>query len=374
MDAAGIIFTDSFDAELGGLTNNRTLASIPFAGRYRLVDFPLSNMANAGIRNIGIITKKNYQSLMGHVRSGGDWDLDRKNGGLTVLPPFSRDNNSNGDVYENRLEGLLANTSYLKGLPEKYIIMSSCANVSNVDLEKVLEAHIQSGARITLLYAKNPLNCQKGIDSTCFRLDQDENVTELIVTDDRSDDMVISMNTFVFSRDDLMDILWKADRDNLESLRRDVIASIVQEGGAKAYGVDDPVLFIDNVSGYLASSLSLLEEEIQDQLFRNEKRPIITPARDSAPTRYGKNAKASNSLIADGAIIEGEVRNSVIFRGVHIKEGALVENSVVMQGAEISENARVNYAVIDKKALIDEERLLSGYVTHPFYAERKARI
>lgn len=373
MNAAGIIFTDSFDAKLDELTEKRTLASIPFGGRYRLVDFPLSNMVNAGIKNIGIITKKNYQSLMWHVRSGSDWDLDRKYGGLVILPPFSRDQD-NHDIYENRLEGLLANMSYLRGLKEKYVILMSCGNIGNLDLNAFYEAHVKSGARLTVMYTKAPKCNQKGIDATLIRIDENGKLEEVEVADETKDGMYISMNAYIFNREDLLDLLEEAVRDGKKSLRRDIVKGIVSEGQAMSYETKDNVLFIDNLPGYLESSLSLLNGEIRRGLFHNDNGPIITPARDSAPTRYGKNAKVSNSMIADGAIIEGTVRNSVIFRGVRIEEGAVVENSVVMQNSLISANARINYAVIDKFALIDEERLLSGYITHPFYCASRTRI
>ena len=374
MNAAGIIFSDSFDAKIDELTDKRTMSAIPYAGKYRLIDFPISNMVNAGVSNIGIITKKNYQSLMGHCRSGSVWDLDRKNDGLTILSPFSTINQTDEDVYVNRLEGLINNINYLRNLDEEYIVITGCGFIWNIDLEDMLAKHIDSGARMTLLYTKNPYNKKAGVNATYVSVDENHMVTGLDVSDEKPEEMRLSLNTFILKRKDLVDILNRAIREKKSSFRWDITLPMIEAGEVRGYETKEKVLCFENLTSYLESSLDLLDRDVLNALFHNENGPIITPARDSAPTRYGEDCLVENSLIADGAIIEGEVRNSIIFRGVRIGKGAVVENSVVMQDAIISDGAKVNYAVLDKYCVIEEGRLLSGYITHPFYCERNGRI
>ena len=374
MNAAGIIFSDSFDAKIDELTDKRTMSAIPYAGKYRLIDFPISNMVNAGVSNIGIITKKNYQSLMGHCRSGSVWDLDRKNDGLTILSPFSTINQTDEDVYVNRLEGLINNINYIRNLDEEYIVITGCGFIWNIDLEDMLAKHIDSGARMTLLYTKNPYNKKAGVNATYVSVDENHMVTGLDVSDEKPEEMRLSLNTFILKRKDLVDILNRAIREKKSSFRWDITLPMIEAGEVRGYETKEKVLCFENLTSYLESSLDLLDRDVLNALFHNENGPIITPARDSAPTHYGEDCLVENSLIADGAIIEGEVRNSIIFRGVRIGKGAVVENSVVMQDAIISDGAKVNYAVLDKYCVIEEGRLLSGYITHPFYCERNGRI
>ncbi len=376
MDLAAIVFSDTYGTELNNLVLRRTLAAIPFGARYRLIDFTLSNLVNSGIRNIGLVVKQNYQSLLGHIQSGREWDLDRKNGGLQILPPFSTEGNTE-KVYKNRLEGLMANISYLRRLEEEYVIITGCDHVYNVNYSLAFDFHIQSGARITCLYANKPINPEDGRNLSWMTVTEAGDVTEILTSQDRPfPGAKLSLNTYIMKRRDLLEILNETYRSRHESFRHDIVDAMVKEGGGqvRAVGTDERILFVNTVPGYLKSSLLLLDPDIRESLFRNEERPVITKVKDSPPTRYGPEARVSNSLIADGAIIDGTVRNSVIFRGVKIGSDAVVENCVVMQDTTVSDGVRLNYAILDKEVFIEPGRLLSGYLTRPFMVERNSRI
>lgn len=372
MDMLGLIFADSYDVDLRELTEKRTLAAVPFGGRYRVIDFMLSNMANAGIRNIGIITTSKYDSLMGHVRAGAVWDLDRKMSGIAFLPPFATGNMES--VYENRLEAMQANLTYLRGKREKYVLFGSCNYVANIDFRRMLEYHIKTGAKITGLYTKDPVNKQLDLPTTEYKIAKSGRITDVRIAPGMLDGMDAATNTYIIGREDLIEILGETLREGKKSFRRDVLIPEIGMDKVMAYKADDTLLFLDDISCYLKSSLALLDKDIREELFHAEGRPIITKVKDSAPTRYGRDAVATNSLIADGAIIEGEVRNSVIFRGAKVKRGAVVENSVIMQDSTIGEDAKLSYAVLDKNAIINDGRVLSGYITHPFYVAHKVVI
>lgn len=366
MNAVGLIFADSYDADLGGLTELRTLAAVSYGARYRLIDFMLSNMANAGIRNIGIITTQKYGSLMWHVRSGTGWDLDRKSTGVRFLPPFATKTGS--QAYENRLEAMQANLAYLRECKEKYVLFGSCNYAANIDFQAMLDFHEKSGAVVTGLYTKEAINKKPGNDVTQYVTDENGKILECKIVQNLTGGEKIAANTYIIEREELIRGLEETSRAGKKSFRKDVIPSFAAEGKAMAYEAKERLFFLDDLSSYLASNLMLLEPDVRYELLRNPKRPIITRVKDSAPTRYGTDAKATNSIIADGAIIDGEVRNSIVFRGARIKKGAVVENSVIMQDTTIGEGAKVNYAILDKKVIIQDSRLLSGYITHPFYA------
>lgn len=372
MSIAGIIFADSYDVELNQLTAKRTLAAVPFAGRYRLIDFNLSNMVNAGILDIGIIMSTAYDSLMNHVRSGSTWDLDRKESGLTYLPPHAFDNRE--FVYENRLEALQSNLSYLRNLKDDYILMTSCNYVANIDFAKAVEFHRQSGAKITGLYTREPLFKNETLPATRYLLDADGKLTDANITTQAGDHSVVSLNTYVIDREYLIERIEQTMQEHQHSFRRDIVKKAIHEGEVALYEVPETVLFLDDITSYMRSSFALLQQELRTEIFFNEDRPIITKVKDSPPSRYGKTAKAVNSIVADGAVIEGEVRNSIIFRGARIKKGAVVDNCIVMQDTIVGEGVQLHYAVLDKNVIINDGRMLSGYITHPFYVSSKTVI
>jgi glucose-1-phosphate adenylyltransferase len=372
MRAAGLIFADSYDVDLTNLTDKRTLAAVPFGARYRVIDFMMSSMVNADVRNVGIITSQRYHSLMRHIRGGEPWDLDRKRSGVDFLPPFSNTNNS--VVYENRLEAFQANLMYLKEIPEDYIIFTSCNYVANIDFKRMLDFHISTGADITGMYTNSPINKQPELPVTEYRVEDDGRISDVRVAPGHIDGMKIAANTYIMGREKLIASVEESIRDGRKSFRRDILSEYVKHGKVMAYEAKETLLFLDDTSNYLKSSLRLLDKNIRDEIFHNEGRPIVTKVKDSAPTKYGPEAKVCNSLIADGAQIDGEVRNSIIFRGVKIKKGSLVENSVVMQDTTVGECVRLNYAVLDKNVYINDGRMLSGYITHPFYVGHRVII
>ena len=368
MNAVGIIFADDYDTSIDELTEKRTLAAIPFGARYRIIDFALSNMANSGILNVGVVTTTKYESLMGHIRSGAEWDLDRKQSGVTILSPFSF--RSNKTRYENLLEALQANMSYLNNSTEKYVLITCCNSIGNVDYQKMLEKHIASGARVTCLYTKAPLNKQEGINCSEYETADGSVIKDVLFTNAPDEGAKVATNTYIMERLDLLDLLKDSIENNKKSFRKDVLIPLLKTSLIMGYETDAKLLYMDTVSAYLKGNLDLLDQTIRDELFRQETRPILTKVGDSAPAFYGPESKVTNSIVAAGTVIEGEVRNSVIFRGVHIKKGAVVENSVVNQYSIIGEGAKLNYAVLDKGAIINDKRVLSGYITHPFVVKK----
>ena len=372
MDAAGIILADNIAGLLSELTQRRTLAAVPFGAKYRQIDFSLSNMVNAGINNVGIIMSQHYDSVMHHVQSGAVWDLDRKLAGLRYLPPLAAPGSSlsNGD----RVESLRSNLIYIQELKEEYIVIAGTGYVGSVDFAALVEDHIKKGADITCFFSDNVANQAPLHKRIGLTTDRDGRIRSIDTSQHDAINCELAMSTYVMRREALFDLIDWLGEALKTSAAPAVLQQMIDEMKVYAHVTDELVIYLEDLPTYLAGNLSLLEYDIRKQLFHSESGPVMTKTKDSAATRYGKDARVSNSMIADGAVIEGEVRNSVIFRGARVKKHAVVENCVIMQDSTVGEGARLNYAILDKDVLINDGRMLSGYLTHPFYCKRGERI
>lgn len=363
MRAVGIIFSNIHDNNVPELARIRTLGSIPFGGRYRLIDFPLSNMVNSGIDTVGIITKNNYQSLMDHVGSGKDWDLARKDGGVIILPPFGDAESSS--LYTSRLEALKGITSFLFRADEEYVVMTDCDAVSRINYNEIIEFHIRNHADITLVYKK--------LDATEYI---DENATTFDIVDDRivgvnyktaldNKSANVFTNVFVMKKSLLQNIVMDSISHNKRHFMSDVIAENLK--GMMIMGFEHKGFYagITSLQAYYESNMSMLKADVRHEVFGD--RSVFTKIRDSAPTKYGNSAIVKNSMIADGCIIEGEVENSILFRNVKVARGAVVKNSIVMQNTMLGENSTLNCIITDKNVVIRDRKTLSGSENHPFY-------
>ena len=254
------------------------------------------------------------------------------------------------------------------------MLFTCCNAIGNIDYADMLDYHIKSGARFTCLCTKNPRNKKDGVPSTEYKLDADNRITDIIIREEVTPDAYLGVNAYIMGREDLLELLEDSVEHELVSLRKDILVPMLKDSKVMAYVTDETLLFIDTISSYLESNLDLLDADIRKELFGQELRPIITRAGNSSPAFYGEESDAANSMIAAGSVIEGTVRNSIIFRGVHIKKGAVVENCVINQDCTIGEGAVLNYAVLDKNVVIQDKRLLSGYITHPFYVKKGSVI
>lgn len=368
MTAVGLVFSNIHDSNVAELTRDRTMASIPFGGRYRLVDFVLSNIVNAGIDTVGVIAKTNYQSLMKHLGRGKDWDLDRKQGGLIILPPFGEKESES--LYNNRLEALQGVMAFIDSCEKDYVIMADCDVICNMDYAALLAYHEESGADITGAYQATDFKRPLLRRSNVFEVDESGRVVDFATYGSLEGKQNFALNTWVFNRELLKNIVHDSLARGMKSLSRDVLAPNLDKIKLMAYAYPGYFSCIDSIPSYLDANLEILKRPIRDELFNKENFPIYTRIKDSAPTKYGQTAKTTNSTIADGCVIEGTVENSVLFRGVKVCKGATVRNSVVMQNGIIGENAVLNYVVTDKSVVVRDGRVLSGCDTHPFYIQK----
>ncbi|MBR6509100.1 MAG: glucose-1-phosphate adenylyltransferase subunit GlgD [Clostridia bacterium] len=359
----GIIFANFNDDLLKKLTTNRSMASVPFGARYRLIDFPLSNLVNAGVTKVGIVTKENYRSLMDHVGSGIYWDLDRKNGGLYLLPPYI----TGAKRYRGTVDALNGIRDYIKHSKSEYIVLCNADVLANVDISAAVKKHIKNEADITLVYAKGSL-AEVPDETMILSLEDNNRVTE-IGLDSKEGEVNFSIGITIIGRDLLLKIIDRAYDEELSSLNCDVIARGVKQ--FKIYGVlhDEYVAFMNGIDSYHTANMDLLKADVRSQVF-NKKRPVFTKTRDDMPTRYGIDAKVTNCVIGDGCVINGTVKNCVLFRGVKVEKGAVVENSILMQETCVGKDAVLDYVIADKNACIGEGMTLKGTTENQFIVNK----
>ena len=374
-DALGIIFPNSYDSLVPELVSERLMASIPFASRYRMVDFILSSMVNCGIGNVSIIVRKNYHSLMDHLGSGREWDLTRKNGGLNIVPPFAE---KSVTVYNGRVEALASILGFLRSQKEKYVVMSDADIAVNFDFNAMIDAHIESGADVTVAYLEEEIPASAMAAHT-----EDKN---LYYTFDVEDGWVkglkinpkdtgiqnFSMNIYIVGREFLIEQISNAYAHGYIYFERDILAPQLDTLKIRAFRFDGYVAQINDMKSYFDENMNLLKDENLDALF--SANPIYTKIRDDNPTRYIAGAKVTNIMAADGCVIEGEVENSVLFRGVKIAKGAKVKNCILMQDTVVESGATLEYVITDKNVTVTAGKELKGTDTFPVFVAKHQKV
>ena len=379
MTAAGLIFTNIHDDALREMTARRAIGSVPFGGRYRLVDFPLSCMVNAGIVKVGVVTHDNYQSLLSHLGSGKDWDLARRSGGIRILPPLvsAYHNSYAGRVYSTRLEALMGVTDFIEKCTEDVVVLSDANAVFNMDLGEVVRAHVRSDADMTFVTKRTSASlCPVGRDVKVMTSDDAGRLVDLKEFDplDHAGEIEIYTNVTVASRDYLLRTVRDAIARSYKSFFSDVVKRRLPEDRFCVYPYAGYYNMITSLSEYFGASMALLRRDVRHALLGRGQSPIYTKVRNSAPAVYTRDSYVRNSLVADGCLIEGRVENSILFRGVHVAKGAVVTNSILLQNTAVGGNAWVNCTVADKDVVIREGRRLSGDAVQPYYVEKRRTI
>ena len=374
--AMGILFPNSYDSLVPELVSERLMASIPFASRYRLVDFMLSSMVNCGIDNISLIVKRNYHSLMDHLGSGREWDLTRKKGGLNIIPPFAQ---KTVNIYNGRVEAIASIIDYLKRQKEKYVIMADTNVAVNFIFNKLLQRHIDSGADVTIAYTREEIpKALRDIDMTkkdlyyTLDIDGEGRVQKIVVNNKESGENNVSMNIYVIERQLLIEQIREAYVNGRTYFERDIISPQLDKLNVQAYQHEGYYARILDINTYFAENMKMLKEENINALF--SPNPVYTKIRDDNPTRYAAGSHAKNVMAADGCVIEGEVENSILFRGVRIGKGAKVRNCVLMQDTVIETGATVEYAITDKNVKITAYKELKGTESFPVFVEKRKNV
>ncbi len=359
----GIIFSNLHEDLVSELTEVRIMGAVPFGGKYRLIDFPLSNMVNSGINKVGVITKSNYQSIMDHIGTGKAWDLSRKQGGLFMLPPFTNTND-----YSGRMTTLNAIRPFLENSTEEYVVISDCDTICNIDYQDVCSKHLANGADITLVYKRDVIPA-KLHDPAVLSFDSKGKVIDVLIDSNVTGSCSFYMNMMFIKRELLIELVDKCISKNTLNFKRDIIQGEYKNLNVYGYEFKGFSPIITSMSNYFNANMSLMDEEVRKDLF-NSSRPIYTKVRDDMPTKYGLGSSVKNSLIANGCTIEGEVENCILFKGVHIGKGTKVSNCVIMQDTKIGADSSLSYVIVDKDVVIKNERTLMGFLSYPVYISK----
>lgn len=368
-DVLGLIFANSDDDVISEITGVRSMASVPFGGGYRLVDFVLSNMVNSGITKVGVVTNNNYQSLMDHIGSGKSWDLSRKNEGIYFLPPF------NAEAVENynasRIGAIKNILHFLEKSNEDYVFMTDCTYVANLDLEELFDYHEKNGCDITQLYMHGKTPAIK--DLPVLEKIEDGRITKMSLGTGEGKTTDYALKAVLIKKSLLESLVSVSYAKGLVSFEKDILLKNIKKLNIGAFPVNGFCKVIDSLQGYFEANFSLLEPENYKALFCCG-RPVYTKVYDDMPTVYGLGSDVANSLIADGCIIEGEVENCIIFRDCRVEKDAVVKNSILMPHGFIAQGAAVNYCIADKAVAVRSGKTLSGADSYPVYIGKNIHI
>lgn len=348
---AGIIFTNLHDRSIPELTKKRTMGAIPFGGIYRMVDFPLSAMANVGIRNISVIAHHNYESLVEHIGSGADWGIPTDMGGVKIISPYmTAYAKSNNEMYNSRLETLKSICNVIERMKEKYVVMTDCDCLFNLDIADMLDFHIRMKADVTV--------------NTCEKLHTDKEGRIIDIDLSPSAAFDVNVNAWVFNRDYIVGMVKNAVSRGYSNFVGDIISKMVANDRLFEYKSNINLLRIKNLSDYFKMSMKLLS----DSDFRNMIFDGVKSRKNCCvPTVVGNGAAVISSLVTHGCNVGGTVENSIVFNGVVIEKDAIVKNSILFPGVHISSGARLDFAVVDKNTDIGGEYMLAGCKILPYF-------
>ena len=365
----GIIFAYKDAPELGDLTRERTVASLPFCGRYRLIDFALSSMKNAGITDVGVVMARDYQSLLDHIGSGKDWDMSRRSGGLRMLPPFGLPHAHTGN-YGGTIEALNAVSAYIRDIPQDHIVLMLGNLIANIDLNAAIAQHESGDAEITAI-------CSEGATvglNHHYLVGDDGYVTGIHLDRGDKGNGLKSLEGYIIHKNALLRLMDEAAARNHYAFHRQAMIGFLEDGGKMdVYKHDGYVCAVRNVDQYYAASMDMLSADKRHQIFPAD-RPVRTKTHEEVSSYFGEHAVSKNSLVADNCIIDGEIENCIVFSGCRIGAGTKLKNSIIMRGVTIGENAELSYIVADKYASFSDRTVLTGSAKLPTVVPKNTKI
>ncbi len=377
MAVTGIIFSNIHDNNIPELTRLRTIASVPFGCRYRFIDFTLSNMVNANIFNIDVITQSNYQSLMDHLGSGKDWDLARRSGGIKILPPnIMAGDSARQTSSTTRLEALKSVYNSIAKIKDEYVVMSDCDVICNINFKAIIEDHIKNKADITMAVKTMTLTEEQAAANVLFASDESGRITDVLpYPKNFAGEADVALNIVVMRTDYLLQMVQDAIAHDYNSMTRDFINRYKDTKNFRVYKYDGYFACVSSLADYFRCSMEqITDDNARKSLFDVPNRPVYTKVRNSTPTYYSDTSSVKNSMIADGCVIEGTVENSILFRGVKVGRNCTVKNCILMQDTITGENVFLNYVIADKNVVIRDGRMLSGCDVQPYYIEKGKMI
>lgn len=368
-DVMSVINLSDPEEHIKELTGSRALASLPILGRYRVIDFMLSNLTNSGVKNVSIYTYGKTRSLTQHLGSGKHWGLDRKRDGLYLFHPdrvFEDNMPRKGD-----LENFINHIDYLKYSSQKYVILSRSYMICNIDFRPIVEEHKKSGADLTVVYKSLENHVGRFMGCDTLKLDENQNVLNMGKSMGKERYYNISLEMYVMERTKLVELIEKSIQVGDANFLKEAIFNRMEGMKVKGYPFKGYLSCVNSVDNYYNTHQDLLSVTNAKDLF-NENGNIYTKVMDAPSTKYSETSCVNNSLIANGCIIEGTVENSILFRDVHIKRGAIIRNSIILPNVEVGDATSLNYSIIDKNVKITERKMLFGDASSLFVIKKNS--
>jgi len=361
-DVFALVYAGEENHNLRELVLARSVAALPVGGRYRAIDFHLSNIVNSGIRNVGIITQKNYQSMMDHLGSGKEWDLSRKTDGLFILPPF--DHAENTGIYRGMTDAIKGNMPYIKRATQPYCLLMGVNAIYSATYSHMFKQHHEKKADITMLYTSANKDSEPRLRDLRLFTDEEGWVTEMDYNFKYSSSDKLSLDAFLIHKSLLEYLIDRSFAHCNYDFISDALVRNVKNLRILAVEHSGYVGWLDSVKAFYQLNLDMLRADVQSDLFYTGK-PVYTKIKDEAPVKYGPHAAVKNSLLANGCVIDGEVEDSLLFRGVHVGKGARIKGCIIMQECDIDRSCELEYVIADKSCHFREGRRLSGDMTYP---------
>jgi len=364
-DYMGVILLNEDESNIRSLTLNRPLASIPIFGRYRVIDFVLSNMVNSGITNVGIFVERNSRSLVDHIGTGKPWDLNRKIDGLFIF------NHTLKRLVEEDVNAFKYNMEYFFRSKKEKVVLSRSRMICNINLEEIAKEHERSGADVTIVY-KKVNNDEMFLNCEVLNIDNGK-VVGVGKNLGMGDTINVSMEIFFMSKEFLIQAIYKCMQDGICSSVMEYVSKHVRNHDVRAYEFKGYLGCINSVSSYYKVSMDFLNGDVMQELC-SKNGNIYTKSYDSPPTKYLNGCSITNSIMASGSIVKGLVSNSIIGRRVIIEEGAEIIDSIVFSRCIIGKNVKLKNVIIDKNVIIEDDKVLIGDNKYPIVIEKGSRI
>ncbi len=366
----GIITNTKSEEILAELTQHRCMSAVPFGGRYRLIDFGLSNMVNSEVRNVGIITSNKYRALIDHLGAGKEWGLDRKSDGLFYLPSISTGVFRKATKFD--LRDFYANFDYLEKCKQDYMIISGNNMICNCNYSKAFRYHLEKKADVTLCYHEEKHYNPEHKELNFLELDEKGRVISIDKMPNKLGNNKVSMETIIMERKLLLKIIQAALSAGNWDLT-DLLVENIEDLRIFGYEHQGYLGIITSLSSYYRHNMDLLDPEIWNELFFGNG-PIYTKTKDSPPSKYWKEAEVKNSLVATGCSLRGEIDHSILFRNVDVARGVKIKNSIIMQKCSIGENVSLENVILDKEVVIRKGTVLKGEADQPIVISKKTII
>ena len=365
--AFGIVSSPDNSVHVEGLHDYRPIGAFSFLGRFRVIDFPISNMSNSGINRIQVYVRLRPRSIAEHVGSGRHYNINSKRGKIQLL--FST-NSSTRSIYNNDISAYLENIDIIQRMHQEYVIIAPSYMVYKQDYSQLLDTHVASGADITLLYHKVDNAREYFKNCHTLNLNKQKGVQSIGKNLGTAKDKNIFMDTYCMKRDLFVELVKAASWESSIYTLADIVNIKCKDLDVRGFQHRGYFATLTSLGDYFNASMELLDYNMASDLFRAEW-PIYTRTTDSCPTQYFDSSKVTGSFVSNGCLIEGTVENSIIGRGVTIKKDAVIRNSIIMAYTTVEEGIHIENAVVDKWAHIIHAKDIHGDPDRPEYIKRQ---